>query len=138
MIDRLIAWVAALGAAARGPILVGAFGLAVGVAAFWATSFTEPHMYLGGVGVEAILGMEGHDPITGQPHGRTLIKSDAILDPEVVTRRVVVEPPPADMKPAIPVPVGTAGGVVVALLARRLDRHLSRPQLADAGGPVPS
>jgi hypothetical protein len=128
MVDRLIERIAALGAAARGPILVAAFGLALGVAAFWATSFREPVQYLGAVGIEAILEMPAHDPITGQPRGRTLIWSDAILDPEVVTRRVVVEPPPAGMRPAIPVPVGTAVGVLVAVLIRRLDRRLSRPQ----------
>ena len=140
MVDRLLERLAALGAIARGPIVIGAFGLAIGVAAFWATSFTERHLYLGPVGVEVILQMEGHDPITGQPRGRTLVMSDAILDPVVVTRRVVVEPAPDDMKPAIPVPVGTAVGILVALLARRLDRRLSRPQLPDAatGGPVSS
>jgi hypothetical protein len=123
----LLERVAALGAAARGPIVVAAFGLAVGVAAFWASSFTEPHTYLGPVGVEAILKGEGHDPMTGQPYGRALIMSDAFMQPEVVTRRVVVEPPPTDMKPAIPVPVGTAVGVLVTLFIRRLDRRLSRP-----------
>jgi hypothetical protein len=140
MVDRLIERVAALGAAARGPIVVGAFGLAIGVAAFWATSFHDFYTFLGPLGVEEILQMPGYDPITGQPHGRIYIRSDAFMDPEVVTREVVDEPPPDGMKPAIPVPVGTAVGVFVALLVRRLDRRLSRPQLPDvaAGGPAPS
>ena len=133
-------WLAALGAAARGPIIVGVFGLGIGLAAFWATSFHGAPVYLGPLGVEEILQMPGYDPITGQPHGRSYIWSDAFMDPPVVTRKAVVDPAPDDMRPAIPVPVGTALGVLFALLIRRLDRRLSRPREPDVGaaGPAPS
>lgn len=140
MVERLIGWLAALGAAARGPVIVGAFGLGIGLAACWATSFHNTPVYLGPLGVEEILQMPGYDPITGQPHGRIYIWSDAFMDPDLVTRRVVVEPALDDMRPAIPVPVGTALGVLGAFLFRRLDRRLSRPQQPDiaAEGPAPS
>jgi hypothetical protein len=141
MIERLIERLAALGAAVRVPIVVSACGLAIGVGAFWATSFQEPHTFLGPLGIERTLRMPGTDPITGEPYGRTYIRSDAFTDPPVVSREVVVEPPPADMHPAIPVPVGTAIGILVALIVRRrVDRRQSAERAVGAlnTGPAPS
>ena len=138
MIERLVEWLAALGAVARGPIIVGVVGLGIGLAAFWATSFHDTPQYLGPIGVEEILQMPGYDPITGQPHGRIYIRSDAFMDPPVVTRQVVIEPAPDDMRPAIPVPVGTALGALVALLIRRVNRRLSRPQQPEVAAEGPA
>ena len=98
--------------------LVLAGGVALSVAAFWLTSTTPSHAYLGGPCTDHVA-LPGFDPWTGQPHGLIYDRADDCLTLpaawENPTR--VVAPVPDDLlgRQAIPIPVGFAVGIALSI-----------------------
>ena len=88
-------------------------GMVTAIALFVLTSVTEIHASFGsGVGKQ-VVAMPGFDPWTGEPHGR--IFDCKPIDGSATTR--ITEEPPDDLiaRRAVPLPVGFALGVVIAL-----------------------
>ena len=117
-------------------VIAGA--LIIGIASFWLTSSTRVYSTLGHFCLSGIVREPGFDPWTGEPYGMTYQCTNDLPELGDVGTRDVTESPPDDIagRRAIPIPAGTALGVLVLGVLAVFSERRGR-STAGAGGPIP-